>query len=146
LPELFEDVIVRTIARLMTPFIQLFALYILMHGHATPGGGFQAGVIMAASFILIAIALGLPEAKDRVKQKARLPMESFGPLNFVVIGIICMVCGGYYLQYTKVPLLPSPQAVSAILISAVEVGIGVTVMAMVTTIFFSMAGGKHDTS
>lgn len=146
MPELFEDVIVRTIARLMTPFIQLFALYVLMHGHATPGGGFQAGVIMAASFILIAIALGLDEAKDRVRQKARLLMESFGLLNFVIIGIICMVCGGYYLQYTKVPLLPSSQAVGAILISAVEVGIGITVMAMVTTIFFSMVGGKHDTS
>ncbi|MDI6889047.1 MAG: MnhB domain-containing protein [Methanocellales archaeon] len=146
MPELFEDVIVRTIARLMTPFIQLFALYVLMHGHATPGGGFQAGVIIAASFILVAIALGLEEAKDRVKQKVRLPMESFGPLNFVVVGVVCMICGGYYLQYTIVPLLPSLQAVGAVLISAVEVGIGVTVMAMVTTIFFSMAGGKHDTS
>jgi len=143
LPELFEDVIVRTVARLMTPFIQLFALYVLMHGHATPGGGFQAGVIIAASFILIAIAIGLQEAKERVTQKARLPMESFGPLNFVVIGVICMIFGGYYLQYTKVPLLPSLQAVGATLISAVEVGIGVTVMAMVTTIFFSMVGGKH---
>jgi len=146
MPKLFEDLIVRTIARLMTPFIQLFALYILMHGHATPGGGFQAGVIMAASFILIAIALGLDEAKNRVKQKARLLLESFGPINYAVIGITCIIFGGHYLQYAVVPLLPSPQAVSAVLISAVEVGIGITVMAMVTTIFFCMVGGKHDTA
>jgi multicomponent Na+:H+ antiporter subunit B len=149
LPEeyrIFEDVIVRTIARVMVPFILLFALYILMHGHATPGGGFQAGVIIAADFVLLAIAFDMPELKRRTSQKIRLLAESFGPLNYAIIGTACILSGGYYLQYGKVPLPFSPSAVSAILISAVEIGIGITVMGMVAAMFLSMiGGGKHDT-
>jgi len=134
-----EDVIVRTIARLVAPFIQLFGLYVLMHGHVSPGGGFQAGVIIASSFILLALALGLPESKERFKKTIRLPMESSGPLIFALIGVTCILAGGYYLQYGIAFLFP-PAVVSAILISAVEIGIGITVLAMIVTIFYAMAG------
>ena len=134
-----DDVIVRTIARLLTPFIQLFGLYVIMHGHASPGGGFQGGVIIGASFILLAISLGLPEAKKRLKESARLPMEGAGVLLYALIGIACILAGGYFLQYRMEFLFP-PHVVSEILISAVEICIGITVMAMIVTIFYSMAG------
>ncbi len=134
-----DDVIVRTIARLLTPFIQLFGLYVIMHGHASPGGGFQGGVIIGASFILLALALGLPEAKERLKESVRLPLESTGVSLYALIGIACILAGGYFLQYRMAVLFP-PHVVSEILISAVEIGIGITVMAMIVTIFYSMAG------
>ena len=60
-----ESIVIKTVARLLVPFIQLFALYVIMHGHSSPGGGFQGGVILAASFLLLAIAYGLDEMKRR---------------------------------------------------------------------------------
>ncbi|MDD4457744.1 MAG: MnhB domain-containing protein, partial [Syntrophotalea acetylenica] len=54
-----EDLIVRTAVRLLVPFIQLFGLYVIVHGHYSPGGGFQGGVILGSSFILLALAFDL---------------------------------------------------------------------------------------
>ena len=143
--DIFTDLIVGTVARLMVPFILLFGLYVLLHGHASPGGGFQAGVIIAAGFILLALAFDMDELKRRVPQTFILITGSFGPINYVVIGIACIVSGGYFLQYGVVPILSlSPADVSAVLISAVEIGIGITVLGMVTAMILSMTGGKDD--
>ncbi len=143
--DIFKDLIVRTVARLMVPFILLFGLYVLLHGHASPGGGFQAGVIIAAGFILMSLAFNMDELKRRVPLTFRLITGSFGPINYVVIGIACILSGGYFLQYGVVPL-PSlaPADVSAVLISAVEIGIGITVLGMVTGMILSMTGGSDD--
>jgi len=62
--ERHDSVIVITFVRILLPFAQLFALYVLGHGHHSPGGGFQAGVILAAGYVLVALALGR-EALDR---------------------------------------------------------------------------------
>lgn len=143
--DIFKDLIVGTVARLMVPFILLFGLYVLLHGHASPGGGFQAGVIIAAGFILLALAFDMDELKRRVPQTFILIAGSFGSINYVVIGIACIVSGGYFLQYGVVPILSlSPADVSAVLISAVEIGIGITVLGMVTAMILSMTGGKDD--
>ena len=53
-----QSIIVKTLCRLLVPFIQMFGLYVIMHGHSSPGGGFQGGVILASSFILLALADG----------------------------------------------------------------------------------------
>ena len=133
------DVIMRTVVRILIPFIQLFGLYILVHGHATPGGGFQGGIIIGSAFILLALAYGLPEAKRRFALKIRLPMEGVGGILYILIGVTCIVAGGYFLQYGIVPLPFPPHTTSEILISAIEIGIGITVAAAITTIFFTMA-------
>ena len=51
-----HDLIVKTTCRLIVPFIQIFALYVIAHGHHSPGGGFQGGVILGAALILFAIS------------------------------------------------------------------------------------------
>ena len=137
-----RDVIIRTVARVLTPFIQLFGLYIIIHGHATPGGGFQGGVIIASSFILLALAYDLSEAERRFGLKIRLLMKSAGVVFYALVGITCILSGGYFLQYSVVPLPFPPQIVSEILISAVEVSIGITVLAAITIIFYTIAGGE----
>ena len=53
------DLIVTNTVRLVVPIIQIFAFYVLAHGHVSPGGGFQGGVVMGASFILLALGMGL---------------------------------------------------------------------------------------
>ena len=50
-----QSVIVKTVCRILVPFIQMFGLYVIMHGHSSPGGGFQGGVILGSSFILLSL-------------------------------------------------------------------------------------------
>ena len=46
------DLAVKTTCRMIVPFSMIFALYVIAHGHHSPGGGFQGGVILGASVIL----------------------------------------------------------------------------------------------
>ena len=73
-----QSIIVKTVCRLLAPFIQLFGLYVIMHGHSSPGGGFQGGVILASSFILLAIAYGIDEVKRRFSLSALTTLTSAG--------------------------------------------------------------------
>ena len=57
------DLVLRVIAKLLIPFMLLFALYVQFHGELGPGGGFQAGVIIAAAIVFYAIIFGLPAAR-----------------------------------------------------------------------------------
>ena len=59
-----HDLVLRVVAKLMIPFMLLFALYVQFHGDYGPGGGFQAGVIIAAAFIFYGIIFGLPTAQN----------------------------------------------------------------------------------
>ena len=70
-----HDLIIRTICRLMVPFLQLFALYVVAHGHHSPGGGFQGGVILGAGFILLAISYDLRTARRRFREMAPGAMQ-----------------------------------------------------------------------
>ncbi|MBM4298745.1 MAG: sodium:proton antiporter, partial [Deltaproteobacteria bacterium] len=56
--ERYHNPIVDGVARLLVPFIQIFALYVISHGHYGPGGGFQGGVILAAALMLLRLILG----------------------------------------------------------------------------------------
>ena len=58
-----DDVVIRVVAKVMIPAIMLFALYVQFHGDYGPGGGFQAGVIFAAAFVLNAIIFGLNKGR-----------------------------------------------------------------------------------
>jgi len=63
-----DDIIIKTIARILVPFIQIYALYVIMHGHYSPGGGFQGGVILGASLALLLITHGYAEVRKRVPE------------------------------------------------------------------------------
>ena len=60
-----RDLVLRVVAKLLIPFILLFALYVQFHGDFGPGGGFQAGVIIAAAIIFYALIFGLADARKR---------------------------------------------------------------------------------
>ena len=77
-----DSIIITTLTRLLTPFIQLFGLYVIIHGHSSPGGGFQGGVILGASFILLAISFGIDEAKQRFSEGVVAVLTSGGVFLF----------------------------------------------------------------
>jgi multicomponent Na+:H+ antiporter subunit B len=144
----YENVIIKTICRLLIPFIQLFAIYVIMHGHYSPGGGFQGGVILGASFILLVIAYGLEESRRRMSMKALTISASLGLFIYSGIGALCLLMGANYLDYGKLPLpLSSIAAIRAMGILGIEIGVGIGVMAIMISIFLGIAsyetGGEN---
>ena len=95
------DLIVTNTVRLVVPVIQLFAFYVLAHGHVSPGGGFQGGVVMGASFILIALAWDLDHALVRMSLPRCMAMAAAGIIIYAGIGFISMFLGGEFLDYAE---------------------------------------------
>jgi len=88
------SVILTTGCRLLFPLILTFGTYIFVHGHLTPGGGFQGGAIIASGFLLV--YLGCRER--RINRTASSVTESLGGLLFVIIGLLGITLGGYFLS------------------------------------------------
>jgi len=145
----YENVIIKTICRLLLPFLQLYAIYVLMHGHYSPGGGFQGGVMMGASLILLVIAYGLDDAQRRISVKALTIYACLGLFIYSGIGALALLMGGNYLDYGTLPLpLSSIPKIRAMGILGIEIGVFLGVMAIMIFIFLAIAsyetGGKDD--
>ena len=137
-------IVIKTIARVIAPFLQLFGLYIIVHGPVSPGGGFQGGVIVGASMILLALSYELSSAETKVSHKVRIAMDSTGALLFAGIGLLCLLAGGVFLEYGIIPLPMVPAEVRGLMILLVGVAIGIHIMALATSLFLHLAE-DHDT-
>lgn len=133
-----KNTIRKTIAGILVPFIQLYALYVIVHGDSGPGGGFQGGVILGASIILYGLAFGLEDARKRIAHKTGDILNSTGVFIYSAVGLLCMLAGGMYLEYDVLPI-GEPHFASHIGIFAIEVGVGITVAAVMITVFFETA-------
>ena len=135
-----NDVIVKTLSRLLMPFILIYALYVVMHGHHSPGGGFQGGVIMAAGFVLLVISHGLEATRRRLSEKVAGVISSIGVFIYGGIGALCLILGGNYLDYGRLDkIFPVTTAEARSLgILGVEIGVALAVMAVMCTIFFTI--------
>jgi multicomponent Na+:H+ antiporter subunit B len=129
-----QSIIVKTVCRLLAPFIQLFGLYVIMHGHSSPGGGFQGGVILASSFILLAIAYGIDEVKRRFSLTALTTLTSAGVFLYAGIGVLCLLLGANFLDYGILPVA-EPRSIGML---GIEIGVGITVMAVMVSIFHDL--------
>ena len=142
-----EDVIIQSVCRILIPFIQLYGLYVVAHGHHSPGGGFQGGVILGASFILYCVAYDINEAKRRMSEKLGTMLCSSGLIIYSGIGVVCLILGGNYLNYGRLhQILPvNPIEARSLGILGIEIGVGITVMAVMVSIFLDLVSrGKHE--
>jgi multicomponent Na+:H+ antiporter subunit B len=133
-----DSVIVHTLTRVITPIIQLFALYVLIHGHDSPGGGFQAGTLFAASFILPIIAFGI-QGSLAVLEKRAIVLGGIGILIFAGIGLVPLILGGEFLNYGILPI-PGLEASARRHwgILGIEIGITIAVAATAVSIYYSL--------
>jgi multicomponent Na+:H+ antiporter subunit B len=141
------DLVVKTTSRLIVPFIQLFALYVIAHGHHSPGGGFQGGVILGASIVLYAIATNMRASLARFSEKRAVGLCVLGVFIYAGTGALCMLLGANYLDYGVLAVLFGGDGVAARShgILMVEVGVGITVMAVMVHLYYSLASsGRHD--
>ncbi len=139
-----EQVIIRTVSRLMIPFIQLFAFYVIAHGELGPGGGFQGGVILGASFILHALVFGIPAGRARLSRGVSDFFSPTGVFIYAAIGLLCILGGGLYLEYGRLPLVGNEIMASQLGIYGIEIGVGITVSAIMVTLFFETAQREDD--
>ena len=141
------DLIVKTGSRLIVPFSQLFALYVIAHGHHSPGGGFQGGVILGASIILFAISNNLRSSLARIGEKLVVLLCGLGVFIYAGTGAISFIFGSNYLDYGALSYILGVDLVTARShgILMVEIGVGISVMAVMVLLYYNLASaGRHD--
>jgi multicomponent Na+:H+ antiporter subunit B len=133
-----HHLVLRVVSKLLIPFILLFALYVQFHGDYGPGGGFQAGVIFGAGFILYALIFGLETARKVARPAVIRVLVAVGVLIYGGVGVVSLLLGGRYLDYSL--LAHAPAHGQHLGIALIEFGVGTTVAAVMITIFFAYAG------
>lgn len=88
-----REVIPRVVAKLLIPFLLLYALYVQFHGELGPGGGFQAGVIVAAAVILYALIFGLADVKRIVPLRLVEILVPLGVVLYAGVGFAGLAAG-----------------------------------------------------
>ncbi len=136
--------ILRIITKLMLPLILLFALYVQFHGDYGPGGGFQAGVIFAAGIILYSMVFGLDAARRVIPMRLLTILMPLGVLLYAGVGIASLFLGGEFLNY-NVLSADDPVHGQHYGILIVELGVGISVAAVMISIFMSFTGRGHKT-
>ena len=137
-----RDIVLRVTAKLLIPFMLLFALYVQFHGDLGPGGGFQTGVIIAASIIFYVIIFGLPDARRLLPEWIVETMVASGVLIYAGVGVLGILLGGNYLDYFVLDHDPVHGQHRGIF--WIEVGVAVTVSGVMLKIFYMFAGRRRD--
>ncbi len=127
----------RVVGRMLIPFILLFALYVQFHGEYSPGGGFQAGAIFAAAIILYALLEGEDRALVALPRSWLTTMMVGGALLYGGVGVVCMLLGGNFLDYSV--LSSNPVAGQQLGILLIEAGVGITVTGVLLNIYHAFA-------
>ena len=135
------DLIVTNTVRLIVPVIQIFAFYVLAHGHVSPGGGFQGGVVMGASFILVALAWDLDVALARFSMERCILVAALGIVLYAGIGFLSMLLGGEFLDYAELEkVLPVSREMARYhAMLGVEIGVGFTVTAIMFALYANLS-------
>jgi len=134
--------VLRVVAKLLIPFMLVFALYVQFHGDFGPGGGFQAGVISAAAVILYGVIFGLPVARRVVPDRLVEVMMAAGVLLYAGVGFAGLVLGGNFLDYFVLSSDPVHGQQRGIF--WVEAGVAITVCGVMLKVFYMFASRGRE--
>ncbi len=136
-----ESPIIHLASRGISPVILLIGLYVFFHGHYSPGGGFQGGVLMAAGILLLRLSLGTTISQAVMPTWITLRLSAIGALIFAGTGLLAVLFGGNFLDYHYLPapwLTPEYLRYYGILL--IEVGVTMTVMTTLVAIYDDLLG------
>ncbi|MBX2826044.1 MAG: Na(+)/H(+) antiporter subunit B [Gammaproteobacteria bacterium] len=133
--------VLQVVTKLLVPTFMLFGLYVQFHGDYGPGGGFQAGVIFAAAFILHGMIFGVRRTREVLTPTVVRNLMAIGVLLYAGTGVVSLLAGGNYLDYDV--LAHDPLHGQHWGIFAVELGVGITVTAVMISLFYSFAGKRQ---
>jgi len=138
-----DQVILRVTTKILVPAILLFGLYVQFHADFGPGGGFQAGVIFAAGFILYAMVFGLGRTQQVFPSYVSRLCASGGVLIFIAVGLWSMLRGAHFLDYSVLGHDALEGQHLGILL--IEIGVLITVFGVILSIFYFFAArGRED--
>ena len=132
--------VLQIITKLLVPFVLMFGLYVQFHGDYGPGGGFQAGVIFGAGFILYGLVFGLQRTRNILSPRTLHVLMSLGVLLYAGTGAVTMLMGGNLLDYDV--LAHDPLHGQHWGIFAVELGVGITVTGVMISLFYNFASKR----
>jgi len=139
------NLIVRVAARFLAPVIQIFALYVLFHGHYSPGGGFQGGVMIAASIILLRLSHGHRVTQRLLPTALATRGAALGALIYLSMGILALVYGGEFLDYGAIPLSGDPAMRRSHGILLIEIGVALACISALVSIYDDvLIAGEDD--
>jgi len=127
---------------MVSPFIMLFALYIIFHGHYSPGGGFQGGTMLAAAVLLTRITSGYSVSQFQFKTALTMPLGAAGVLIYWGTGFSSLLLGKSFLNYSALTVFGSVDNAHSMGILLVEVGVGLAVMALLISIYDDLFAGE----
>ncbi len=138
-----DNAIIRLSVRIVVPFIQLFGLYVIAHGHYSPGGGFQGGVVLGASFILLSLAFDMKTSLKAFSESMNSILGNIGVLIYTGTAVLCALVGGMFLDYGALSaILPIDRIEWRSLgILIVEVGVGLAVMSIMLSLYWDLSSG-----
>jgi multicomponent Na+:H+ antiporter subunit B len=123
----------------MAPFVVLFSAYVVFKGHVTPGGGFQGGTVLGALLIALTIIMSEQDARRLMPQRPERLLQAAAPITFFLVGLIGLFVAGDYLAY---PHSGSAAWLAEIMLTMVELGIGVGGAMVIATIFRTMGADR----
>jgi multicomponent Na+:H+ antiporter subunit B len=129
--------ILRTIAQKLFPFILMFGFYLTLHGHLSPGGGFQGGVVIGTAIILLALSYGVDETEKRFKENNLSILEKLAILSFIFLGLLGIFYGYPFLR-DIMPLGERGCLASAGMMVLLNIVISIKVAAGITGIFYTL--------
>lgn len=135
-----DMVLLRVVTKLLIPFIVLFGFYVQFHGEVSPGGGFQSGVVFAASIILYGLIFGLRAAQKVYPRGLAIRLSALGLLIYCGVGAATIVAGGELLNYSSL----SHDAIHGqhLGIFLIELGVCITVTNVMILIYYLF--GSHQ--
>ena len=145
----FGSVVLDAAARILVPVVLLFAVYVLIHGHVSPGGGFQGGVLFGSGLIMMRLVWG-PGGQDRAvpafgpSLRGSLVMACAGILGYVGIGLAAMAFGGEFLNYGTLPLGSDPAHVRELATLGIEAAVFFAVAGTVAVLFDTISIGMRE--
>ena len=129
--------IIRTIAQKLFPFIILFGFYLISHGHLSPGGGFQGGVVLGTAIILLALSHSIEQTEKKFKSRWLNMLEKLGILTLIFLGFLGIFFGYSFLS-NFLPLGNPGEIASGGLMLLFNIAIGIKVAAGVSVIFYAL--------
>jgi len=136
-----ESPIIEIAARGLAPVIQIVGIYVFFHGHYGPGGGFQGGVLMAASILLLRMCIGFEFSQYQISNRSTLFLCGIGAFIFAGTGLAALLAGGNFLDYGYLPVpgLAEPD-IRYYGILFIEVGVTLAVMTALISIYDNLLG------
>jgi len=139
-------IIVKKTTQLIAGIVFLYGIYIIIHGHLTPGGGFAGGVIVAGAFILLILAYGSDFLKLVKEEAGSTLYENLAVLVALFLAISGLLFGSRVFFLNWLPKGTPGELVSAGMLPLYNIFIGIEVAASILSIFLALVIFKEEIS